>query len=132
IPAARSLPELHALPAEQLELHIEARSVAGEAAVGAHYAVAGDDDGDWVAADGAADGAGRGAEAAGEFGVGCELAAGYLQQQPPDSLAEIAAARGEGQLARLGALTGKIALQPGRCGPKNGQICLCRLRAEAG
>ena len=83
-------------------------------------------------ADGAADGAGRGAEAAGEFGVGRELAAGYLQQQPPDSLAEIAAARGEGQLARLGALTGKIALQPGRCGPKNGQICLYRLRAEAG
>jgi len=93
VPAALSMTgseqaKLAAFEGEELFLDRQAAAVAGEFAVAADDAMAGDDDGDGIGSIGEADGA-RGfgiADAAGEFAVGDGLAVGNVAEQLPDFL----------------------------------------------
>ena len=89
---------------EELLFALEAPAVAGEAAVGADGAMAGDGDGDGVGGAGGGDGAGGGglAERAGEGGVAARLAARDLLQGAPDALLEGGGADVEGKAAASG------------------------------
>ena len=78
---------------------LEAPAVAGEAAIGADGAVAGNGEGDGVGGAGGGDGAGGGglAERAGERGVAARLAARDLLEGAPDALLEGGGADVEGE-----------------------------------
>ena len=75
---------------EEFAFALDAPAIAGEAAILADDAVAGDGDGDGVGADGGGDGAGGGgpAEFAGDLGVAAGFAAWDLLQRLPDALLE--------------------------------------------
>src|SRR5579863_3186055 len=100
---------LAAFEVEQETLELEAAAVAGERAVGADDAVAGDDHGDRVAPVGAADGAAcRGAsDRLGDLGVGPGLAVGDGDQGLPDAALESGAVRRQRQ-GELAAPAGEV------------------------
>ena len=89
---------------QKLAFAVGTPAVAGEFAVGANDAVAGDDDGEEVGAAGGADGAdglGR-ADGLGDLGVGAGFAAGDFEQGLPDALLEGGGADVEGEGLRSG------------------------------
>src|SRR5512132_47164 len=103
------------LEVEQRALVVEPPAVAGQRTVAADDAMARADDGDRVAAVGAADGtrlAGV-ADAAGDLAVADRLAVGDLQQRLPDALLEGAAAVGTQWQVEVGALAGEVLAQLG-------------------
>ncbi len=87
-----------------MALAVGAPAVAGEFAVRADDAVAGDYDGEQVRAASGADGANgfRGADGIGDLGVGAGLAAGDLEESLPDALLEGGGADVEGEGLRGG------------------------------
>ena len=87
--------------------------------MGGKHAVARDDDRDGVALHGATDGLGRHAPAAApehhkvrELPIAREPAVRHVEQKRPHLALKARAPRGQGQLARIGALAGKVALEP--------------------
>lgn len=100
-----------ALVGEEPALAVDAAAVAGEGAVGADDAMAGDDDADRIRAIREADGAdGFGAaDALGELAVGDGRAAGDLAEGEPDFALEGSAKGGDGE----GVDGGEIAVEVG-------------------
>lgn len=82
---------------EEVVFQAFAEGEAGEGAVGADDAVAGDDDAGGIGGVGAADGAsgGRRAELGGELAVGARFAEGNREEGGPDALLERSAVKGE-------------------------------------
>jgi len=94
---------------EQPSFHVKAAAVTTERAVGGNHAMAGDDDRDWVAIVGHADGAEciRFAYGPGNVGVSARLSIGNRQQRAPAGKLEIGAAKIERE-SKLAALAGEI------------------------
>jgi len=90
-------------------LAFQATAVAGEAARGAHDAMAGHDDADWVPAVGQSYGPGSGwlSDPVGELAVGDRLTVGNVLQRGPDTALERGAVQGHRQV-EPGALPGEV------------------------
>ena len=113
---------IDALVFEEGNLHRETAAVSGEAAVRSDNAMTGDDDGDGVVPDGAADGlrghaglAGQSGNLARERTVGSRRAVGDAAEQIPYSATERAPARGEGEFCDCGALSREVPREPRLC-----------------
>src|SRR5208282_5086115 len=86
------------------------RGVAAERPLRGQHAVAGDDNGDPVAATSTADGSGCGAEFFRDLAVTQRLAVRDLAKSPPDSLLELRAIGGQRQI-KLSYAPGKVSAQ---------------------
>ena len=100
------------LQLQQILLAVEAVGEACQGAVAADYAVAGDNEGYGVAADGTTDGLrGAATDASGNLAISHRLPIGYSEEFMPDTLLESCAAkvyrRGE-----VGSVTGKVEVEP--------------------
>ena len=99
-----------------MHLLVDAVGVACETAACADDAVAGDDDGDGVVCDGAADGVGGffHADAAGDFTVGDRFAVGNREQDVPDFLTKRCGFRCE-RRQKVGLLPAEVEVEPAAC-----------------
>mgnify|MGYP001643793670 FL=1 len=112
----KELRHIYAFERQELHLLVDAVGVACETAACADDAVAGDDDGDGVVRDGAADGVGGffHADAAGDFAVGYRFAVGDREQDVPDFLTKRCGFRCE-RRQKVGLLPAEVKVEPAAC-----------------
>ena len=109
---------------QKLTLHVQTACESGETAVCADDPVAGDEDGNAVAAHCLTDSlTGLGlADAAGDVTVGAGLTGRDFQQGVPDLLLKIGTGRAQGKFPVIRCIPGEVAVKPIPCSGKDGQI----------
>ena len=122
---------IYAFERQELHLLVDAVGVACETAARADDAVAGDDDGDGVVCDGAADGMGGffHADAAGDRAVGHRFTVGNREQDVPDFLTKRRCFWCE-RWQKVGLLSAEVEFEPATCLLEYGEAFLFVLLFE--